>query len=91
MNIAPNNIIPITQARGKLGDLAESISGDDYIILTKGGSPKVALVDINYLNKLQSEVNKIYRKTYINPDLLPYTREFSDKETNEWLDEDKNK
>lgn len=88
MNISPNNIIPITQARGKLGDLTESISGENYIIFTKGGSPKVALVDIEYLNKLQKEVSKIYQKTFIDPSLLPFTREFTNKEINDWQKED---
>jgi len=32
-------IIPITKARGKLGALAEKVTGEDYIVLTKGGAP----------------------------------------------------
>jgi len=63
-------IIPITKARGKLGALAEKVTGEDYIVLTKGGAPKAALVDVSYLNKLESEVKKIYKKTFIDRDLL---------------------
>lgn len=88
MNISTDNIIPITKARSMLGDLAEKVEKDDFIVLTKGGAPKAALVDIEYLNKLQKEVKKIYRKTFIDPKLLPYTRQFSDKEIKEWEDED---
>lgn len=88
MNGVPANIIPLTKARAKLGDLANQIKDDDYIILTKGGSPKVALVDIDYLNKLQKEVKNIYQKTYIDPKLLPFTRKFSDEEIDEWQKED---
>lgn len=83
------NIIPVTRARGKLGDLAESVKGDNYIILTKGGSPEAALVDIDYLTSLEEEVQKTYQKTFIDPKLFPYTREFSDSEIKEWLNEDK--
>lgn len=88
MNTTPVNIIPVTLARGKLGDLAEKVSNENYIILTKGGSPKAALVDINYLIKLQKEVKKIYQKTFIDPKLLPFTREFSNEEIKEWTKED---
>lgn len=83
------NIIPITKARSKLGKLAENVSSEKIIILTKSGLPRAALVDLKYLTKLQREVNKIYQKTYIDPKLVKYTREFSDKEIEKWLEEDK--
>ncbi len=88
MNISPNNIIPITKARGKLGDLAEKVTGENYVVFTKGGNPKAALVDINYLNKLQKVVRNIYQKTFIDPRLLKYTREFTDEEIAQWGKED---
>lgn len=88
MNISPNNIIPITKARGKLGDLADKVRGGNYVVFTKGGNPKAALVDINYLTKLQKEIRNIYQKTFIDPKLLKYTREFSAEEIKEWLRED---
>lgn len=87
MNIA-SNIIPITKARGKLGDLTERLSGEEYIILTKGGSPKAALVDLAYLEKLQKAVRNLYQKTFIDKNLLPYTRLFDKKEIEEWQQED---
>lgn len=31
MNINPASIIPITKARGKLGDLAETVRGESYV------------------------------------------------------------
>ena len=88
MNIA-TNIIPVTKARGKLGELAESVSGGNYYILTKGGLPKVALVDISYLARLQKEVSDIYQKTFIDPTLLKYTRKFTNKEIKQWQKEDR--
>lgn len=89
MTTTSSSIIPVTKARGKLGDLAEKVSGEDYIVLTKGGTPKAAIVDISYLNKLQEEVRKLYQKTFIDPALVKYTREFSNKEIDEWQKEDK--
>ncbi len=83
------NIVPITRARNSLGVLARKVQGDQYIVLTKGGSPQAALVDVSYLKHLEEEVKKIYGKTFIDPKLLPLTRSFSQKEINEWQKEDK--
>lgn len=82
------SIIPLSKARAKLGDLTDKVSGENYVVLTKGGSPKAAIVDIKYLNKLQQQLRSIYQKTYIDPKLIPYTREFSDEEIAQWLKED---
>lgn len=37
---------------------------------------------------LQQEVNKYSKKTFIDPSLLPQTREFFYKEISVWLEED---
>ncbi len=79
----PFNIIPITKARSRLGNLTEKISKDNYIILTKDGSPKAALVDISYLTHLEKQVRKAYGKTFIDPKVLKYTREFTKAEIKE--------
>lgn len=84
----PFNIIPITKARGKLGKLADQAIKDSYIILTKDGSPKAAIVDIQYLTSLENQLRKTYKKTFIDPKLLKYTREFSDEEIKVWEKED---
>ena len=81
-------IIPVTKARGKLGSLVEKVYGEDYVVLTKGGSPKAALVDVSYLTRLEEDIRRIYRKTFIDPKLSKFTREFSDNEIEEWLKED---
>jgi len=88
MKVDAANIIPITKARSKLGDLAEKVADDSYIVLTKDGSPKAALVDISYLTKLENEVNRLYKKTFIDPKLLPYSREFTNQEIQEWKRQD---
>ena len=82
------NIMSVTEARSKLGSLAENVSGEQFVLLTKGGRAAAALVDVDYLDRLQKQVKAIWQKTYIDPILLPYTREFSDKETEEWEKED---
>ncbi|MEK7550957.1 MAG: type II toxin-antitoxin system Phd/YefM family antitoxin [Patescibacteria group bacterium] len=82
------NIIPITQARSRLGNLAQQAIASNYFVLTKGGNPPVALVDLSYLKNLEETVKKIYQKTFIDPKLNKYTRAFSDQEINEWQKED---
>ena len=88
MDLQMSNIIPITKARGKLGNLAEQAIASNYFVLTKNGSPSVALVDFDYLKKLEDTVKIIYQKTFIDTKLEKYTREFSNKEIDEWLKED---
>ena len=89
MNIQNTNIIPVSQARAKLGDLLDQTKNDQYFLLTRGGKVKAALVDIDYLEKLQKDLNRLYGKTYIDPKLLPLTREFSDEDIKQWLKEDR--
>lgn len=88
MNISPMNIIPITEARGRLGDLADKAQGEQFFVLTKKGSPQAVLVDISYFEKLQKELFNIYQRTFIDPKLLPLTREFTNSEIKEWEKED---
>lgn len=89
MDYMNTNIIPITKARTNLSNLAKNVKGNQYVVLTKGGSPQAALVDVNYLKNLEEEVEKIYAKTFIDPKLLPLTRQFSKKEVDKWQEEDK--
>lgn len=88
MDLQMANIIPITKARSKLGNLAEQAIASNYYVLTKGTKPPVALVDLSYLKNLEEIVKRIYQKTFIDPKLDKYTRSFSDVEIKEWLQED---
>ena len=88
MDLQMANIIPITQARSKLGTLAELAIASNYFVLTKGTKPPVALVDLAYLRNLETAVGKIYQKTFIDPKLDKYTRNFSNMEIKKWLQED---
>ncbi|MGI6775955.1 MAG: hypothetical protein ACOX5S_01495 [Patescibacteria group bacterium] len=56
---------------------------------TRNGKPEAVLVDVEYLAKLEKEVARIYQKAFIDPQLLPFTREFTEKEINEREKEDK--
>ena len=89
MNLQSANIIPITEARKKLGSLAKRARREDYVILTKAGKAEAALVDVDYLARLQKVISKLYQKTFLDPQLLPFTREFSEKEIAEWEKEDR--
>ena len=82
------NIMSVTEARSILGNLAETVSGEQFVLLTKGGRATAELVDVNYLDRLQKQVKALWQKTYIDSTLLPYTREFSDEETAQWEKED---
>jgi prevent-host-death family protein len=82
------DIIPITEARSQLGILANQVVPGRNIILTKGGKPKVALVDVNYLKRLEESMAALYQQTYVDPKLLPYTRVFSDQEIEKWAQTD---
>ena len=88
MDTQLTNIIPITKARGRLGDLASLAVSSNYFVLTKGGNPSVALVDFEYLKKLEKDVRRAYQKTFIDPNLEKYTRTFSNIEIEEWLKQD---
>lgn len=89
MDLSNIKIIPVSEARSKLSSLLDKTKEDKFYLLTRGGKPKAALVDIEYLEKLQKEVSRIYQNTFIDPLLLPLTREFSSEEIEEWLKEDK--
>jgi len=89
MNIQNSKIIPVSEARAKLGNLLDQAKNDQYFLLTRGGKVRAALVDINYLEKLQEDLSGLYGKTYIDAKLLPLTRKFSDREIRQWLKDDR--
>jgi len=84
-----NPVYPVSEARSKFGVLVDRVSIDKTILVTKQGKIKAALVDYDYLKKMQRDLASLYQKTYIDKKLVPYTREFSDKEIKEWIEEDK--
>lgn len=53
LQVKTDNLIPISQARFDLGKLINRIAKKkEYLVLTKLGRPKAALIDIDYLGEL---------------------------------------
>ena len=46
------------------------------------------LVDMEQVSKNKNNSKSTNQKTYIDPNLFPFTREFNDKEISEWIKED---
>ena len=81
-------IIPVTEARPILGSLVDQVSGDEIIGFTKSGRVRAVLVDSKYFDKLTKISKTALQKTYFDPKVDKYVREFTDKEIAEWLKED---
>ena len=52
LRISIDRVIPLTEARTRLSELVEQTTGDQFWVLTKGGKPRVAVVDVHYLDQL---------------------------------------
>jgi prevent-host-death family protein len=52
LNIALERVIPLTEARARLSEIVEQTSGDQFWVLTRRGRPRVAVVDVEYLDQL---------------------------------------
>ncbi|EKE14163.1 MAG: hypothetical protein ACD_12C00648G0001 [uncultured bacterium] len=87
--IIQSDVYPISQARGIFGTLVDKLKDEKTILFSKKGKIKAALVDFDYLKKLQEDISQLYQKTYIDKKLISLTRIFSKKEISKWLEEDK--
>ena len=88
MSLPNDKIIPVSEARAKPSILLDQVKGDNYFLLTRGGKPTAALVDIDFLEKLKEDLQNTYQKTFIDPKVLPLTRKFSKREIKRWQKED---
>lgn len=52
LKVSVDHIISITEARSRVSELVQTTVDEDVWVLTKGGKPRVALVDVDYLNQL---------------------------------------
>lgn len=50
--VSIDRIVSVTEARSRLSELVEEAKDEEFWVLTKGGKPKVALVDVVYLEQL---------------------------------------
>ena len=58
MSIAASDVIPLTQARANLSDLADQVKAGSEKIITKNGESYVALIDsdrLDYYHRLELE------------------------------------
>lgn len=83
------NIIPITEARSRLSQLAQKATKGEYFTLTKDGRPKAILVGVDLWQKIRDDLATIYRKTFLDEETLPFIRSFSQAEITKWIREDK--
>ena len=52
LKVTLDRVIPLTEARARLSEIIEQTSGDQFWVLTQHGRPRVALVDVKYLDRL---------------------------------------
>lgn len=52
LRVAADRIISVAEARTRLSELVEDVAADAFWVLTKGGKPRAAVVDVDYLDRL---------------------------------------
>lgn len=52
LKVAVDRIVSVTDARSRLSELVDEAKSEEFWVLTKGGKPRVALVDVAYLDEL---------------------------------------
>lgn len=49
LRVALDRVIPLTEVRARLSEIVEQTKGDQFWVLTWHGRPRVAIVDVEYL------------------------------------------
>jgi prevent-host-death family protein len=52
LKVSLENIIPLTEARDHFSQIVNEVQKDKLYVLTKGGKPAVAIIDVKYLETL---------------------------------------
>jgi|GEM_PF-1576050 len=52
LNVALDRIVPLTEVRARLSEIVEQTKDDQFWVLTRHGRPQVAIVDVEYLDRL---------------------------------------
>ena len=52
LKVSLENIIPLTEARDHFSQIVAEVQNDKLYVLTKGGKPAVAIIDVKYLEAL---------------------------------------
>jgi prevent-host-death family protein len=67
LKVSLDNIIPLTYARDHFSTIVNEVQSDKMYILTKGGKPAIALIDVRYLEQLTGgQIQKSQIKEEIN-------------------------
>ena len=66
LQLKPQNIIPITKARGQLDDLVTQAIGTNFYAISRQGRTTTALIDLNYLLDLQQRLDSLEMQTLDN-------------------------
>ena len=52
IKVALDRIVPLTEARSRLSEIIDKTTGEEFWVLTRRGKPEVAMIDIDYLDRL---------------------------------------
>lgn len=52
LKVSLDNIIPLTEARDHFSQIVSEVQKDKLYVLTKGGKPAVAIIDVKYLEHI---------------------------------------
>ena len=66
LKVSLENIIPLTYARDHFSSIVAEVQRDKLYILTKGGKPAIALIDVRYLEQITAGV---FNKAKIEKDI----------------------
>ena len=69
LKVSLENIIPLTEARDHFSQIVAEVQKDKLYVLTKGGKPAVAIIDVKYLEYITGgEIKKETIKEEIKKD-----------------------
>lgn len=84
LKVSLENIIPLTEARDHFSQIVNEVQKDKLYVLTKGGKPAVAIVDVKYLEHItggeakvetvEEEIKKAPEKVGL-PEMLEHPKE----------------
>ena len=88
LKVSLENIIPLTYARDHFSSIVAEVQRDKLYILTKGGKPAIALIDVRYLEqitagvfnkaKIEKDIEKIPEQVG-KPKMLEHEQEIKDE------------
>jgi len=90
LKVSLENIIPLTYARDHFSSIVAEVQRDKLYILTKGGKPAIALIDVRYLEQItagvfnKAEIEKDIQKIpeqVGKPKMLEHEQEIKDAKT----------